>query len=76
MKTIQRGKITFYLHPDGHCTAADGAGWVSALFASLEAAESWADDFNAAEVAFGELNPPTGKGPNMLQIRKHLKAAE
>ncbi len=62
-------KVTFYKWPDGHCTCAEDDCWVSARFETPEAAASWSDDFNAAEVEFAGINPPTGKGANLLSTK-------
>ena len=63
------GNVTLYKFPDGHASCAVDGSWVSALFASPEAALSWADDWDGAEKKFRELNPPTGKGENLVQER-------
>jgi hypothetical protein len=64
-------KVTYYQFPDGHCSVAENNVWISALFVSIQAAISWADDWDAAELAFKALNPPTGKGENFVPERKN-----
>jgi hypothetical protein len=61
--------VTYYLHPDGHATAADGAGWVSALFANLEAAQSWQKHFSEAEAKFKEINGDNVPRDKLLGVR-------
>ena len=55
-RQIIDGDVTYYEHGGGYASAADGAGWVSALFVSVDAAKSWRDDFGAAEREFRRLN--------------------
>ena len=43
--------------------------WVSAMFTSLLAIASWAEDWDGAEKEFARLNPPNGKGSNLLGIK-------
>lgn len=53
---IVDGDCTFYEFEDGHASAADDGGWVSALFTSLRAARSWKGHFTEAEAEFRRLN--------------------
>jgi len=67
------GDLTFYRHPDGCCNCADGGLWISALFDSPEAAASWSDAWDGAEELFRQLNPPTGKGGNLVPMKHKNK---
>lgn len=70
------GDCRFYEFEDGHASAADDGGWVSALFTSLDAARSWRGHFDEAEAEFRRLNngpqgevlvPPRDTVPNDQQ---------
>lgn len=67
-KQIEDGDCRFYEFEDGHASAADGGGWVSALFVSLDAAKSWRDHFTEAEVEFLRINGGK-RGHNLLPSR-------
>lgn len=64
------GDCRFYVHDDGSVSAADGGGWVSALFVSLDAAKSWRDDFGVAELEFRRLNDGKGEASLLLPIKQ------
>ncbi len=55
-RQIVDGTCTFYEFDDGHASAADGGGWVSALFTSVDAARSWLGHFGEAEAEFRRIN--------------------
>lgn len=64
------GDCRFYVHADGYASAADGAGWVSALFVSLDAAKSWRDDFYGAEREFRRLNGGKSQGSALVPMKQ------
>lgn len=71
-KQIVDGDVTYYEHADGYASAADGGGWVSALFVSVDAAKSWRDHFPDAEAEFRRLNGgPQGKA--LVPHRNHVQ---
>lgn len=55
-KQIIDGDVTYYEYADGFASAADGCGWVSALFVSVDAARSWRGHFTDAEIEFRRMN--------------------
>jgi hypothetical protein len=61
--------VAVYKLPDGSADCAVDDIWVSALFESPEAALSWDGFWDDAEARFRELNPPSGKGENLLGFR-------
>ena len=69
LRQIIDGDCRFYEFDDGHASAADGGGWVSALFVSLDAAQSWRGHFNEAEVEFLRINGGK-RGSALLPKRK------
>ena len=77
--TCEVGSLNLYRFPDrtdrkGHVSVADDGCWISALFASPEAALSWAADWDGAETEFRRLNPPHGKGGNYVQSKPKVDA--
>ena len=69
-RQIIDGDYTFYEFDDGHASMADSAGWVSALFVSLVAAQSWRGHADDAEKEFRRLNGGKSQGGNFVPERK------
>lgn len=60
------GHVRIAKSPDGVCSLALNQVGIAALFESVEAAASWADDPDGAEAMFKAINPPTGIRDNLV----------